>query len=313
VDEFSKVYTPVVVLVAICMCTIPWAFGADVGKEWTYNGLVLMVVACPCAVIISTPVTYVAGLAATSQRGILIKGGAHLEALGLVKTICFDKTGTLTQGSFALLSVNVIGEDYTRKEVMEYLCLMEERANHPLALAIVDGARNEGIVSPKNKVVKNHTFLAGEGLKGEIDGKEIMVGNERLFKRLGLLDNLPEELENMVYNWEAMAGTVGFMSIEGSGLVCAYCVADAVRHESLEVVDTLHELGISVNMFTGDNKDTARAIGCLVGLKPEGIKGELLPEEKLNLIKSLKSEEVKGSILSNPLSKRQLVMMVGGK
>jgi len=313
VDEFAEVYTPIVVVSALAMCTIPWFFGADVGREWTYNGLVLMVVACPCALIISTPVTYVAGLAATAQRGILIKGGAHLEALGLVKSICFDKTGTLTQGSFALLAMDIIGRKHSRKQVLEYLCLMEERANHPLALAIIDGARNEGVVSPKGKAVTEHNFLAGRGLSGRIDGLEIMVGNVGLFKDTGLLQALPEELENKVANWEFMGRTVGYMSIEGSGIVAAYCVADAVRPESKEVVAALHKLGISVNMLTGDNHDTAGAIGRFVGLKQEGIQSELLPEDKLKFIKGLKSDGAKRSILSNPFSKRQLVMMVGGE
>lgn len=106
VDEFAKVYTPIVVLAALLMCTIPWAFGTETGKQWTHNGLVVIVVACPCALIISTPVTYVAGLAATAQRGVLIKGGAHLEALGLTKTICFDKVrGVLTCISIPRLDV----------------------------------------------------------------------------------------------------------------------------------------------------------------------------------------------------------------
>jgi Zn2+/Cd2+-exporting ATPase len=308
VDEFAKVYTPIVVLAALLMCTIPWAFGTETGKQWMHNGLVLIVVACPCALIISTPVTYVAGLAATAQRGVLIKGGAHLEALGLTKTICFDKTGTLTQGSFALLAINHIGTAYTRQEVLEYLVMMEERANHPLALAIVDGSRNEGIVSPKHKKVQDHTFMAGEGLSGKIDGKEIYVGNARLFQRLGLLNTLSEEMENTIYNWEAMAGTVGFMSIEGAGIVCAYCVADAVRPESVEVVEALTKLGIEVHMLTGDNRDAAKAIGNLVGLPPSGINSELLPEEKLKFITDLKGGSSGRSILSNPFSRRELVV-----
>jgi len=290
------------------MCTIPWGFGTEIGALWTRNGLVLIVVACPCALIISTPVTYVAGLAATAQRGVLIKGGAHLEALGLTKTICFDKTGTLTQGSFALVSINTIGTKYSRREVLEYLMLMEERANHPLALAIIDGSRNEGIVSPKHKKVQDHTFHAGEGLSGRIDGLQIYVGNERLFKRLDLLEGLPEDIENLVGNWEAMAGTVGFMSIEGAGVVCAYCVADAIRPESMEVVEALGKLGIDVHMLTGDNKDAARAIGNLVGLKPEGINSQLLPEEKLRFITNLKSGQSGRSVLSNPFSRRELVV-----
>ena len=292
------------------MCTIPWAFGKETGRLWTNNGLVLIVVACPCALIISTPVTYVAGLAATAQRGVLIKGGAHLEALGLIKTICFDKTGTLTQGSFALVSIDTFSTEYARKEVLEYLLLMEERANHPLALAIIDGSRNEGFVSPKNKTVQDHTFHAGEGLSGKIDGLQIYVGNERLFRRLGLFEGLPEDIENMIGNWEAMAGTVGFMSIEGAGIVCAYCVADAIRPESMEVVEALCKLGIDVHMLTGDNKEAARAIGSLVGLKPEGINSQLLPEEKLNFITSMKSSTSRRSVLSNPCSRRELVVSI---
>ena len=190
VDEFARIYTPIIMVAALAMCTISWLFGSDVGRTWTYNGLVLIVVACPCALIISTPVTYVAGLAATAQRGILIKGGAHLESLGLVGTICFDKTGTLTQGSFALIGLNVVGETYDRTQILEYLVLMEDRANHPLAMAIVDGAKREGVTAPKNRNVTKHTFLDGEGLLGVIDGKEIYVGNSRLFNRLGLLDDI---------------------------------------------------------------------------------------------------------------------------
>jgi Zn2+/Cd2+-exporting ATPase len=304
VDEFAKVYTPIVVLAALCMCTIPWAFGSETGSLWAHNGLVLIVVACPCALIISTPVTYVAGLAATAQRGVLVKGGAHLEALGLVKTVCFDKTGTLTQGSFALISIDTIGTKHTRKEVLEYLVLMEARANHPLALAIIDGARNEGVVSPKRMKVQEHSFMAGEGLSGVIDGRQVYVGNVRLFNRLGLLENLPEDIENMVANWEAMAGTVGFMSIEGSG-------ADAVRPESSDVVEELGKMGIAVHMLTGDNRDAARAIGNLVGLRPEGINSELLPEEKLNFITNSKGGQGGRSVLANPFGRRELVVSYG--
>ena len=143
IDEFAKRYTPVVILAALCMCTIPWAFGHVIGKAWTNNGLVLLVIACPCALIISTPVTYVAGLAATAQRGILIKGGAHLEALGMVREIAFDKTGTLTQGNFSLLHLKTFG-NLNRATILQHLSLVEERATHPLAVAIIKAVQNEG-------------------------------------------------------------------------------------------------------------------------------------------------------------------------
>jgi len=188
---------------------------------------------------------------------------------------------------------------------------MEERANHPLSLAIVDGARNEGIVSPKHKKVQDHTFMAGEGLSGKIDGKQIYIGNERLFKRLNMMEGFDMDMKNIVGNWEAMAGTVGFMSIEGAGLVCAYCVADAVRPESMEVVEALTKLGIDVHMLTGDNKDAAQAIGSLVGLKPEGINSQLLPAEKLSFITDLKSSQAGRSVMSNPFGRQELVAHVG--
>jgi Cd2+/Zn2+-exporting ATPase len=312
IDEFARIYTPLIVVAAVVMCTIPWAFGRDIGRHWTQNGLVLIVVACPCALIISTPVAYVAGLAATAQRGALIKGGACLEALALVKKVCFDKTGTLTEGKFQLLHLNVIGERRTRKEALEILSIMEQRASHPLAKAIVDAASNEAVSIPKTMFVKDHTFLAGEGVTGVINGSTVHVGNLRLFKRLGLLDSVPESEMKSIESWESDGGTVGLMSIEGDGIVCSYCVTDAVRPESAEVVNKLRSMGIEVTMLTGDNDDAARAIGNQVGLSDNEIKSQLLPEEKLAFVESIKDgREGAQSILANLFSQKKLVLMCG--
>ena len=298
--------------------------------------------ACPCALIISTPVAYVAGLAATAQKGILIKGGAHLESLGLVKTVCcrscscsvggvtwgivtwnlncctrpfqvcFDKTGTLTQGNFQLLHLNVIGDRRTRKQVLEFLSLMEERASHPLAQAILQAARNEGISIPKELHVTDHTFVAGEGVSGVIDGFAVHVGNSRLFHRLGLLQALSENEKKEVENWEHKGGTVGFMSIEGNGIVCSYCVADAVRPEAAEVVGKLNRMGVRVIMLTGDNHNAAYTIGGQVGLSREAIKGQLLPEEKLSIVASMKDCRKGGqSIFANLFFSKKTVLMCG--
>lgn len=312
VDQFARVYTPFIVFSALMMCTIPWAWGYEMGAQWTRNGLVLIVVACPCALIISTPVSYVAGLAATAQKGVLVKGGAHLEALGLVKKVCFDKTGTLTQGKFKLLHLKLIGGRRTRKDVLQILSLMEERASHPLAQAILDAARNEGVSIPKSSKLEDHTFLAGEGVSGIIDGAKVYVGNFRLFGRLGHLSDLPEVDRLNVEQWEAGGGTVGFMAIEGDGIVCAYCVADAVRPESAEVVGRLRSLGIEVSMLTGDNRDAANAIGKQVGLQEGEIKGQLLPEEKLSIVEGMKDKRSGGqSIFTNIISSKGMVLMCG--
>jgi len=312
VDEFAKRYTPLVILGALCMCTIPWIFGKETGRFWTYNGLVLLVVACPCALIISTPVTYVAGLAATAQKGILIKGGAHLEALAMVGQIFFDKTGTLSRGCFALLHMKVFSEALSRKEVLEYLALIEERASHPLAQAIMDGIRNEGVSIPKSISMTQHTQLPGEGVSAIIGGSKVCVGNERLFKRIQQFDTIPIEIRKEAEAWSEAGGTVGFVSIGEHGVVCAYCVADDVREESATVVRQLETMGVETTMLTGDNDDAALAIGAQVGLHKDRIRSQLFPEEKLNIVKGAKESGYgTSSVFSNPFKKQSLVLMCG--
>lgn len=312
VDSFAKVYTPVVVISAISMCTIPWLWGDEIGRDWMARGLSLLVIACPCALVISTPISYVAGLAATAQNGILVKGGAHLEALGQLKHVCFDKTGTLTVGDFKLLKLDVIGKKNKRNDVLPYLALMEDRATHPLAKSLVDGIKAEGVTIPTSLFVKDHTFLAGEGVMGMINDSKVYVGNERLFRRLGIFESIPLEQRKEVESWEAMGGTIGFMSIGNHGVVCAYCVADAPRPEAAQVLKELKSMGINVTMLTGDKKETALSIGKKIGLAEGNIKSELLPEEKLALVSEMKIEtEDSNPLLALFFSKPRLVLMCG--
>ena len=311
VDEFAKYYTPVIVLAGIFMVSVPWAFGEEAGQLWTNNGLVLIVIACPCALIISTPVSYVAGLAAAAQKGVLIKGGAHLEALGLVQRICFDKTGTLTNGEFALLHLELTSDYMSRIEVLEHLLLMEEQASHPVASAILKAARNEKVSIPKDKFLSKHVIVEGEGIAGVIDDLEVFVGNERMFARLGLLATLSEQNRGTVNSWNGMGGTVGFMAVEGLGIVCAFCAADGIRPESTQVIQKLKKQGIKTLMLTGDNRDAALAIGQQAGLAADDVLFGLLPEEKLRHVEDFSGTTGRLSVVSNPCSKRQLTMMVG--
>jgi Cd2+/Zn2+-exporting ATPase len=255
----------------------------------------------------------VAGLAATAQNGVLIKGGVHLEALGKVGKVYFDKTGTLTEGHFKLLHLDVIGQKYSRQKVFEHLSLMEERASHPLAQALVNAGRAEAVMIPNSLFVKDHMFLPGEGIFGVINGRECYVGNERLFRRLGFLENLPESNKIAVREWEAIGGTIGFMSIGDDGIICAYCVADATRHESKKVLDEFRAMSIDVAMLTGDKRDTALAIGRPIGLDEKHIRSELLPKEKLEIVIAAKKEKAHDScsLLAMILSRRSLVLMCG--
>ncbi|KAL7449941.1 hypothetical protein ACHAWC_003650, partial [Mediolabrus comicus] len=285
VDTFAKIYTPFVVLAALCMCTIPWAISYDVGILWTKNALVTIVIACPCALIISTPVTYVAGLTAAAQKGVIVKGGQHLESLGRTKSIAFDKTGTLSEGVFQLLELRVTGKR-SRREVLEYLALMEAPASHPLSEAIVKGAANEDVTIPKHLELKNHTLLPGEGITALVNGKEVYVGNKKLFQRLGMYHNLPKEHAVLVDEWANAGATTGFISINGEGIIGSYCVADKIRAESKEVLQDLKKRGIEVTMLTGDLNPVALGIGNQIGIGEEFIKSELLPEDKLTAIQN---------------------------
>ena len=178
-------------------------------------------------------------------------------------------------------------ESCSRNEILQYLSLMEERASHPVADAILARARNENVFIPSNMALQKHTLLAGEGILGVIDGKEVYVGNERLFERLGLLGGLPANIQTDVHTWKNLGGTIGFMSIEGRGIVCAYCAADGVRPESKSVVANLKKLGVTITMLTGDNEEAAFSVGRLIGLSPDNIKAKLLPEEKLAHLKAV--------------------------
>ena len=362
IDEFTKRYTPIVIITSLSMCTIPWFFGVTVGWAWSYIGLVLLVGACPCAVIISTPVTYVAGLAAMAQSGVLVKGGAHLEvcrsfalyplvftnalfcaassrlnpiaqyrarvtalfahvltrlptfahtcpltpqftcsflqqSLGKVRTIAFDKTGTLTRGDFALIHMETFGS-MPRKQVLSILAVMEEIAHHPLARAIVSGIEKEGVKADKNVSVTNHSHLPGEGLMGTVDDKMVYVGNRRLMDRLGV--DYSQHVET-IRRWEITeGGTIGFMAIEGEGIISTYSVADTIRPEAASVLKRFAtDLGIETVMLTGDNTAAAMTVANQLGLRPDQVESQLLPEDKLGIVRAMMEESEHGSASQN--------------
>lgn len=309
IEEIVKRYTPLVLLIAISMCTIPWSFGKETGLFWTKNGLITIVIACPCALIISTPVTYVAGLAACAQNGLIVKGGAYLEALAQVKNIAFDKTGTLTQGRFAVIHLDLLSEKISRKTLLEYIAVAETSSSHPIATALVAAARNEGVTIDKDLKSENHTLLEGEGVMVTVNGKKVHVGNVRLFERLGLISSVSDETVMRTEQW-ASYGTVGYISVEEIGIVGVYCVADSVRPEAKDTIDEIKKLGIGVVMLTGDARSSALGIGKQIGISAESVVSELLPKEKLDFIADIKGGEKSGSIL-NPCKRRQLVLMCG--
>jgi len=187
---------------------------------------------------------------------------------------------------------------------------VESVASHPLATALVCAAKNEDVSIPKHLTLKNHTMLEGEGVSADVNGSVVHVGNARLFKRLGLYDNLSSSVKNYVENWATTGGTVGFISVGNNNIVGAYCVTDAVRQESRGVVSSFKNLGVDVTMLTGDGEVAALAIGNQVGLSRENVKSQLLPIDKLQLIRKMKDEN-KTSTGYFSFKRKNLVLMCG--
>jgi len=300
VDQFARSYTPIVILLAINMCIVPWIIaGPVVGQKWILNGLILIVLACPCALTISTPVTYAAGLAATAQNGVIIKGGATLEALGRVNQIVFDKTGTLTQGKFTMGNLQVIGEKYSKIQVLQLLALMESSSSHPLASALVHAAHDEGVDIPSNIIVNNHISLQGEGVTASLsfdhrkEPVQCYVGNQMLMQRVGLLSSLPHGVIDEVQSWSFSGGTVGYLGLESEGIIAAFCVLDSIRPEAKVVVADLKDrLKFDITILTGDSFGAARALADQIGFSDheEEVKSQLLPEEKLQVVQRMMME-----------------------
>ena len=308
IDRFAKTYTPFVVCMAGFMCTVPWIFGAEIGRYWTLNGLIIIVIACPCSLTISTPVTYAAGLAATAQRGIIVKGGAHLESLGAIKTVVFDKTNTLTHGKFRVDHLQEMGTVRTRKEMLELLALMEAPSSHPLSATLVRAAAAEGVSIPRDADVALHTVLKGEGVTARVYGKQAYVGNQRLFDRLGFYEKLPFEYKQLATEWAGNGATVGFIGLEDVGIIGGFSMIDTIRDEAADTVQALQMLGINVVMLTGDGKGAADSVARQVGIPPSCVHSHLMPEDKLHYVGSLIQPD---SPRCDPFKPKSKVLFIG--
>ena len=287
VMKIAKVYTPCVVFCALMLATIPWAWGYDTGVQYLRISLVALIIACPCALVISTPIAYVCGLAHAARVGILVKGGQHLETLGHIKVLALDKTGTLTTGRFELQHLNVLSKDLDRDRVLSLLLTVEARASHPMSAAICTSARAEGAVEVEG--LEDFDTIKGEGVRGTVlaaassnqQDTHIEIGNRRLFSRMSNNSTLPADLLSTAEQWENVeGGTVGFMFVN-STLVAMFSVSDSARTEARQAIELLHGLGIQTTMLTGDNEGSALAVQRATGVQV--IHASLLPEDKTGM------------------------------
>ena len=295
VDRFAHYYTPGVVLLALLVALVPpLLFNApfydtpDGAHGWLYRALTLLVIACPCALVISTPVTIISAITAAARRGVLIKGGAHLEALGQVRAAAFDKTGTLTAGSPVVTQVRSLecGDSDPCPACDNLLALaasVEQRSTHPLARAVVDAASARGVdavFGPAEGVAA----LAGRGITGQVGGHTVTLGSHTLFEA-----DFPHDtaLCALVDSAEAHGQTAMLLAQDDQvhGFIAA---ADQVRPASPAVIAALRSLGLHTVMLTGDNAAVAQAVGAQVGV--DAVRAGLLPDQKVDAIRGLLRE-----------------------
>jgi len=276
IDRFSKYYTPSVIFLALCVATVPtFVFGLPF-NEWLYKALVLLVVSCPCALAISTPVAMVSGITSAARNGVLIKGSAYVEEVNRIKVFAFDKTGTLTEGRLEVTDVVSLGRP--EEEILCIAASLETMSEHPIAKAIVEKIDKEAML----KDIKDFRAIAGKGVMGKINGETYYVGSRRLFKELSA--DYPEEES---WKLEKEGKTVIFVGNE-KGVIGLIVVMDKIRDSTIPTMAELRRKGIKTVMITGDNERTAKAIAERIGIAE--YRAELLPEDKVNIIEELSKE-----------------------
>ena len=276
VDRFSRVYTPLVVTVAAALAVVPPLLGGDFGT-WFYRALALLIIACPCSLVISTPVTVVSGIGAASRRGILIKGGAVLEAAGRLKALVLDKTGTLTEGRPVVERVLTLdGRD--ENEALRLAGALERHSEHPLAHAILSAA---GEVEQELPAVSRFHGVPGRGAEGEVEGRRYLIGSPRLFAE----SSIPLDIARPALREVEKAGETPVILGDPEGPMAVFGLADAIRPDTHDALETLRSAGVKeLVMLTGDAEAPARRVADSLGV---GYRAGLLPEDKVEAVRGL--------------------------
>lgn len=277
INRFSSYYSPSVIALAVAIATIPPLFGQPF-VEWFYRALVLLVISCPCALVISTPVSIAAAIGAASKNGVLIKGGSHLEMASQISSIVFDKTGTLTSGRLAVTDVVPLN-GFSEDDITRITGALELKSEHPVAQAVVNYTRARGIGFPQTEHFQS---LPGRGVKAEIDGVTYYAGNQRLFSENELME---PEVDSLIYAMQRDGKTVFILGTEDK-LLGLVAVADSLRRDTKATIQELKQLGIAnIIMLTGDNADTAEEISRQIGI--DDYRAELLPGDKVHEIENI--------------------------
>ncbi len=292
VDQFSKIYTPAVFLIALLVAFVPPLLLGGDWTEWAYTALVLLVIGCPCALVISTPVSIVSGMAAATRHGILVKGGMFLEQGRLLNWLALDKTGTITRGKPSQTDFVHLGS-LAPEKVVGIASSIAARSDHPVSRAIAEHASADGMVSAE---VFEFSAIAGQGVSGILGGQKWFLGNLRMMTELGVNSSgLEKSFFTLEQHGKSVVALAGEKGVEG-----LFAVADTLKDSSVEAIRELKELGIRTMMLTGDNIHTARAIAEQVGV--DSFRGSLLPEDKLIAVEQLQANGSKVGMVGDGIN-----------
>lgn len=280
VEKFAQYYTPAVMVLAVVLAIVPPLVFGGSWDQWIYNALALLIIACPCALVISTPVSIVSAISNAAKNGVLIKGGLHLENTGALKAIAFDKTGTLTRGEPAVTNVIPL-KGQSQDETLSLAAGIEKFSEHPLAKAIVKDAEQKGIALTP---AEDFQSVMGKGAQADVDGQTYLIGSPRFFDEMGIS---LAEVKDQILSLQQEGKTAMILGKENE-MLAIIAVADEVRETSKEALKQLKKVGIERTiMLTGDNEATAKAIAAQVGI--DDYRAELLPEDKVAAVKELRS------------------------
>jgi Cd2+/Zn2+-exporting ATPase len=276
VDQFAKYYTPAILLLGLLIAIVPPLLGGE-WHQWIYRGLSILVVGCPCALVISTPVAIVTAIGNAAKNGVLIKGGIYLEELGTIQAIAFDKTGTLTEGKPKVTDFIPLAEQNPER-MLAIAAVLEQGSKHPLASAVLTYASERGVLLQEK--ITQFISLTGSGVTGEIEGIRYYLGNPELFE-----DILTTNIKSIITPLQETGKTIILLGTEQQ-LLAIIAVADQLRETSKNMITSLSSLGIKrIVMLTGDNKETATAVGEQIGISD--VQAQLLPDDKRSFLKKI--------------------------
>lgn len=283
ISRFAKYYTPIVVSVAFFLAVLPpLLFTEALFQDWLYRALTFLVISCPCALVLSIPLSFFGGIGAASKLGILVKGSNYIEALAKVKNIVFDKTGTLTEGKFSVVSVSSVG--YSQQLLLELVAHAEMYSNHPIAKSIQEAYGQK----LDNKRVKNLEDLPGLGIIAEVDDKKVILGNELLLEQQSIV--IPDFTDARNNN----DITELYVAIGGVYAGRIY-ITDKIKNDAQKTVDLLKKMSIDINIFTGDTEKAAKIVGERLGIT--NIYSKLLPQHKLENLETLLKRQTTGKVM----------------